>query len=587
MSIDNPTGTPSEKITVAIDSNAEGDRLNTLLKEYELCENSLEQIGNRIIEIIGFGTGVLGLVAGFILTQQKSLPLGIAWLSPFVFFMFFALVLHNTYLPVSKIWELRVLSWRVNALLSYADRSKQKESSLIVFERNSPGGSFFSVNRGNWKLRIVYFVLIVGSIFLFLVTIFTSFQLIFASSHLQATVFLFLNVLLTILGLIATSGILTDLHDNYNAFLIYSEDLGHIPYLQEFDATKIAALAPQRSSFYSIIQFLIPREWDFLVKFLDVVYGILVALATVGLQSDQLPTINFLFRPSSTTWTSAAQVPLWAILSLGLIYLLIEELLLQQAKLLWDDIRDFERDKLLPLNSTRAIASGRMSRRSAVLHMLVRWVLAFFLGYAVGGLALLLLFMVISLHQVLYELWAKPHAGKHPLVALFVLSFNVALRFLAGALAIVGSHWTFSPLIFVFVAFYFASLGGMANIWKLEGEHLLQTRGDAEAHRIKPQSNYFVSRMVRNKKGIEKETGHGIFWQHVGLTGAVVFSLVIPAIHINVCTQTIPFISPLYGTCVGETGVNYVELGSWPTIGMIFALIGVFVLGSSPKSSVK
>ena len=109
---------------------------------------------------------------------------------------------------------------------------------------------------------------------------------------------------------------------------------------------------PKPSSSGSRIQYffalIMPRANDVVRKGFYFVYGICTAFVIYGLQIRQLQQINFLFR-NSTDWT-LSNVPVWAVCALGLIYFIVEEILLQQAKLIWDDIRHIDTDKEVEKN---------------------------------------------------------------------------------------------------------------------------------------------------------------------------------------------------------------------------------------------
>jgi 4-hydroxybenzoate polyprenyltransferase len=256
-----------------------------------------------------------------------------------------------------------------------------------------------------------------------------------------------------------------------------------------------------------IFKWVLPRPADVLAKMWFFAYGMLAALVIGGeLPGDQVSLINVLFRPS-TSWQSN-DVPIWAIAALLLVYLILEELLVQQAKLIWDDIRDRERDRKLLHNKERAIARGDLSLQHAIWNMIVRLgVVALFVVWQGRG-DLLLVFGLILLHQAVYLFWAKPRGSRHPLRMLLWLSFNNSLRFLAGIVAITGFQ-ALLPFILMFIVFYFCSVGGLAAQWKMEAEYAGKD--------IRPQSKYFFMK--------------GEFWQHVGLVNAVLVTCFLFFVH--------------------------------------------------------
>ncbi|GHP00899.1 hypothetical protein KSF_109460 [Reticulibacter mediterranei] len=239
----------------------------------------------------------------------------------------------------------------------------------------------------------------------------------------------------------------------------------------------------------------IPRPVDVLAKAWFFLYGLAATLVFGQPSENQTMLGNGLFHPSPA-W-QGNEIPIWAIVTCLFIYFILEELLVQQAKLIWDDIRDRDRDQKLLHNRERAIAKGIISVRQARWNMLARLVLAALFIVWQRRVDLLVVFSVIFLHQAVY-LWAKPRGATHPLGLLFWLSFNNSLRFFAGTVAI-GGFQAFLPLILMFVTCYFCSVGGLAAQWKMEAQDVGQN--------IRPQSAYFAVR--------------GEFWQQVGLLDAI------------------------------------------------------------------
>src|SRR5260370_10938660 len=305
-------------------------------------------------------------------------------------------------------------------------------------------------------LQHAYFL----EVLMFIVVTVSALSVIFNMSHIQGTLFsLFYGFLVATLCF-SSFGLIYELPRFYSIFLNQLLSTGHIS--NDFRSNLFAF----KSNVSGFLYLIIPRMLDLITKSLFFVFGYMTAIIVVGLPASKLSLINYLFR-SSTDWKSVSSVPVWVYFALGTIYFVVEEIFLQQAKLLWDDIRDIERDKILLQNSKRPIASGRLSVTSAIWQMYVRWSLAFLLSYLLGGLALLLVFFLITLHQAIYVLWAKPRSSKHPLMVLFTLSFNVSLRFLAGVVSIAGAQWSLTPFVLLFVLCYFYPVGVMALLWKL------------------------------------------------------------------------------------------------------------------------
>lgn len=300
-----------------------------------------------------------------------------------------------------------------------------------------------------------------------------------------------------------------------------------------------------------------PRPLDFMAKGPKFWYGFLVGLVVVGLAPERVALSNWLFGGGREAWAAGERVPLWAVLLLGLLFFMAEELLLQQAKLLWDDVRDYERDRGISWYRDRALAGGFLSLRGAVFNLVLRICAAFVLALVLGGSALLILFIGILLHQALYAVWAKPRAAEHPLLLLVILSLSWPLRVLAGVIAVAGGRWLVTPVILVLLVFYFYSFAVMAAQWKMESEH--GRKGGAVLERL--QHGYFLDK--------------GLFWQRYGFSCAIGITLVLIVAEgaVRVCSSA-GLVWRWYGVCGGSGDmVRYAAPGLGQLLG--FGLVVV------------
>jgi len=526
-------------------------RLQVFLKEYELILHHIEGIDTRLLQTIVGILGILGIAIGLFLTQKLELSVGLAWLAPLFFITLEMVLLYYFYIDDVNIWNARIKSRQINAILN--------EKALICYDPDIPGSMFLSPKRGNLKVRLMYILLYGGTVFLVIMIALYSLATIYKTSHLQGFLFVFVYGLLTSILIFSSLGLFFDVPKAYQDFLSRFSNAEPIPLNLKFSPS-IFSISNVSATFSSII----PRIPDLVTKSPFFIFGFVTALVVVGFPPGKLPLINYLFRYTDTDWKSITNIPIWVFFVLGALYFIVEEVLLQQAKLMWDDIRDVERDKILLQNYKRPIVSGRMSVSSAIRQMYVRWILALLLGYLLGGFALLMVFLLISFHQALYILWAKPRAARYPLLVLFIISFNISLRFLAGVVSVIGSQWSLSPFVLLFVLFYFYSFGVMALQWKIEAEY---QRDKNQNIAIRPQSEFYLS--------------HGRFWQHVGLVAAVLFAGFILLIHIISlsCGTTLFFLQDWYGQCSSDVGViQYVNLGLENSIVLIFGFITAFLL---------
>jgi hypothetical protein len=240
-------------------------------------------------------------------------------------------------------------------------------------------------------------------------------------------------------------------------------------------------------------------------------YGFIGALAIISVQQSQIDLINFFFQ-QKTPYT-LNPIPWWLVIGLGGIYFFVEEFLLQQAKYLWNDIRDQVWDLKNPSRQDRAFAKGNTVDQSDILHVIIRWTLALVFGYMLGGWQLFLVFMFISIHQAVYVLWGKPRGREHPIILLCIISLNIAPRFMVGVMAVSGTFPLTIPMLMLLAIFHFFSFGFMAAYWKMEAIDFANKKKQGVDVQERPQSEFFLS--------------HGDDLQHQGFLGAIIVSLIL------------------------------------------------------------
>jgi hypothetical protein len=549
---------------VVIIQDTEDSRLQILLKDYELQVNRLNGFENQLIQFMSIIFGILAVVATYFLSQQATIPVELAWIAPIFSILLVTFLLFTLYEHIGNMWNARFLARRINKIFN--------EKVLINFDPEIPSAWLLSTKRGNLKTRLMYSLLFSGCVLIFVFMSFVSFRIVYErASHLIGSLFVLFYAVLVIALLISVSGFLWDLPNAYRDFFNQFPNAEALPADFKF---KPSISATGSNAFITII----PRVPDFITKSVFFIFGFVTALVVVGLQQ-HLVVVSSLFSTAAmkvngstiaTSWKNISDVPIWAIWAFGALCFCVEEILLQQAKLMWDDIRDVEYDRAWFPNNTRPIASGRISVSSATWQMLVRWMLAFGFGYLLGGVPLLLVFLIISLHQVIYTLWAKPESRKKPhnhrrhIVLLLVLSFNFPLRFLAGVIAVVGPQWLLPPFILLFVSFYLCAVGVLALQWKLEAQHQQDLHQNVA---VRPQSEFYLQR--------------GEHWQHVGLVGAILITSLLVLIHFisKSCNTGLSLLQQWYGSCNPNNGImTYADKGFLYNITLIFALITLSIL---------
>lgn len=531
--------------------DGENGLLQVLLKEYELTYNHIDNIDSRLFQFIAVAIAVLGFIIGYMVTQRPdfskldSVLVGSwligAWLVPSFCLIMYSILIFQGYLILGATFNARILSLRINNIV--------KESALQNYEPKTVHARFFSTKTGSPRLSTLYIVLFSSVAVLYPAIASLAFSIIYQNQGLLAAIlFVLLYASLGCLLLFAASGLINELPQSYAEFLKSFDGSQKIPYFTK----PLNSVTRVTQDIFALI---LPRPADLFTKGPFFIYGFIIAIIITGLTSGNLRLLGTLFREVSVSWQSIG--------ALCLIYFVVEEILLQQAKLIWDDIRDYERDKNLLHNQRRAIASGRMSIFSAKLQLGIRLLAALILGSLLGGFALLSVFLFICLHQIIYVLWAKPRSARNSnskreqRELLFFLSFNTSLRFLAGVVSVAGLNWALSPYILFYVLCYFCSFGALAAFWKMEAQHY-----EKEREQFRSQSHYYLS--------------NGHFWQYVGLLAAVLVGICMIIFQV-LALSCDPIISNFYSQCILKNGVlHYVD---YSVSGMLLVLILITLFG--------
>jgi hypothetical protein len=162
-----------------------------------------------------------------------------------------------------------------------------------------------------------------------------------------------------------------------------------------------------------------------------------------------------------------ANQPVLTSIRTALWYFFILEILLQQAKFQWNDLRDKKVDKQITRNQNRLYVPFS-DNMVAVLYR-VRWFSALLLGIFTSRPFFVAL-LVITLHQILYEYVVKPQSKRFPVGFLVFLAFNLPLRVVCGFLVILEPSILLSQNIFAInlLLFYMMSWSSLANSYFTE-----------------------------------------------------------------------------------------------------------------------
>ena len=245
---------------------------------------------------------------------------------------------------------------------------------------------------------------------------------------------------------------------------------------------------------------LIPRPVDFILKSWLFIAGIAAAGWTNRL-SYYNPRIDDLFI---NELAENPHVQKWMIFAFAICWFLIQELILQQAKYAWNDLRDRDKDRKVPGKEDR-LSNG--STFSIGMLVMVRFGLGLTLGYLLDRRLFVILLIILFL-QIFYELFVKEHAAKYPFIASSVIALGSTIRFLSGVASV--SDNLNVTIIILGVLFLFFGFGYIAKYWVLEATHC---KDHLHSYPPRPQSDFFLK--------------HGLKWQRFGFVGMIYASICI------------------------------------------------------------
>lgn len=154
-----------------------------------------------------------------------------------------------------------------------------------------------------------------------------------------------------------------------------------------------------------------------------------------------------------------------------LLWFLVQEVLVQQAKYMWNDGHDHERDQKIPANRKRPIARQPLSPTTTVL-MSLRWICGIFLAGLLSPDLLTVVLMISGL-QIVYELWAKPSAAQRPTVPLYLVGAGALLKGAGGFLAM-GSPAGDQRLWLYGLAMFATGIVFISSFWRVEADYFRQ-----------------------------------------------------------------------------------------------------------------
>ncbi|MGB8982934.1 MAG: hypothetical protein WCC12_13755 [Anaerolineales bacterium] len=355
--------------------------------------------------------------------------------------------------------------------LSDAIKTRFNADFTLYYDTYSFPSDVQSFRRGDPTYNFLRGGLFLMPTLLFLGLVGLSFTILYASNHGLGTLFALLYAFGLIylgVGLTGASLDLPKLHERYRN----RKDLSAKDALRELN----------KHSQSRILRVILPRPIDFLSKGFLLFGGVVAALL-----EHKIPCLiqgNCAADLRQVIFSAPYPPNHTALFCYLLAWFVIQEVFVQQAKYLWNDIRDHNANKLIPANRQRPLAASPINS-GAYWEVLIRWGLGLFLA-SLLSINLFIITIVISLLQVVYEFWAKPYSAKYPLGTLFIVGAGFLVRFLSGAYAV---GWELADLKLWIYSLLMFSLGvtAAAIMWKTEAEYVT-ARGESLP---RGQSAYF------------------------------------------------------------------------------------------------
>lgn len=256
-----------------------------------------------------------------------------------------------------------------------------------------------------------------------------------------------------------------------------------------------------------LLSILFPRPIDFFSKSWLFLSGILASIifnSSIYIN----PRIHELF----TDIPVGSNHPVWIIIAFCFGWYIIQEFFVQQAKYLWNDLRDQKKDRIIGGKGDRLLVKYDISPKLITILIILRFSFGILLGF-MFDFRLGVLTIIILLSQFFYETCVKSNAGKMPLLATILIATGSQIRFLSGALSI-SKNINFQTCI-LSIVFFYLGVGYISKYWNLEAKHVKDGNGD---YPPRPQSEFFLR--------------YGRDWQHFGFIGMLVTSTLLLLIGI-------------------------------------------------------
>lgn len=370
----------------------------------------------------------------------------------------------------------------VSARISQITRLQRTD---LFYHRDSPASRFQSLRKSSAYKSFVF--ILFSMVIVMVVFLNINFTLrIYQTHHLYGLLYgIFISAIM-LFFLFAIYSAMTDLPRMYDQAIAQGK--------AQADTSISYKISKPAADFL-----LLPRPGDFVTKSWLFACGVAASLWMSGwIYNDRIADL-FVSDPYNAARSK------WMIFAFAVCWYLVQELIVQQAKYAWNDLRDLNQDANIPGKKERAITHGAHNPALVAGMVIVRFALGLLLGFLLDT-RLFAILLIILIVQIFYELWVKPNAARAPAVASIVIALGSAIRFISGALSV--SDHAALPVTLLTGFFFFFGLGYIAKYWLIEAEY---NKKNGLKYPPRPQSEFFVR--------------HGLQWQHYGFIGMLLYAI--------------------------------------------------------------
>lgn len=340
------------------------------------------------------------------------------------------------------------------------------DSPISYYEKRTFPSMYQSSQRGNTIFNYNRTVVVAIPLLLILAIVVYIFYTLYEYSHYLGTSFISIYGILLLGIFLGLNNVIFEMHRDYEYYSDHE--------MLKRKKVNLAFILPKPKT----LRILLPRPTDFVTKAPWFIAGVIVALFE-GYSFFDSSLINILFEPLILT-------KLISIFVYSFLWLIIQEGIIQQAKYIWNDIRDFNKDKFNLVNISRPITKNENLPKSIYFELIARWVMGLLFSYLIS-IKLFYICITFLFLQVLYELWAKPYSKEVPLLPMIIVALGAALRFLGGALAM---NWDIKDIhlqLYLIIIFFIGVIYSIV-FWILEEDFLRKNSKSVQ----RGQSVYFL-----------------------------------------------------------------------------------------------